>query len=91
MLALATLSILVTRSLLPSNETPASALDGFAGRTVKDPQMGLSLMRFRAENYPKVGEMAPDFELSAKEGESTLRLSELRGSKPVVLVFGSYT
>ena len=39
-----------------------------------------------------VGDAAPDFTLaSVKSGEPKDRLSELRGSKPVVLVFGSYT
>ncbi len=40
---------------------------------------------------PKVGELAPDFELSDARGENSLRLSSLRGDKPVALVFGSFT
>jgi len=40
---------------------------------------------------PKVGDMAPDFELSDANGENALRLSDFRGKKPVALVFGSYT
>lgn len=42
-------------------------------------------------NVPKVGEMAPDFQLSDQAGEKTVRLSDFRGKKPVVLVFGSFT
>jgi hypothetical protein len=38
-----------------------------------------------------VGQPAPDFTLRAREGGATVRLSSFRGSKPVVLVFGSYT
>jgi hypothetical protein len=38
-----------------------------------------------------VGDTAPDFELSTIDKSATVRLSSLRGSKPVVLVFGSYT
>jgi hypothetical protein len=38
-----------------------------------------------------VGEMAPDFSLESPDHETTFRLSSLRGEKPVVLVFGSYT
>ena len=39
-----------------------------------------------------VGAAAPDFELpSASDKSATVRLSSFRGSKPVVLVFGSYT
>ena len=37
------------------------------------------------------GDVAPDFELSTADKTSTVRLSSFRGSKPVVLVFGSYT
>jgi len=40
---------------------------------------------------PKVGDMAPDFELSDVNSENALRLSDFRGKKPVALVFGSYT
>ena len=40
---------------------------------------------------PKVGELAPDFELADPAGRRTTRLSEFRGKRPVALVFGSYT
>ena len=40
---------------------------------------------------PKVGDMAPDFELRDVNGESAVRLSDFRGKKPVALVFGSFT
>jgi thiol-disulfide isomerase/thioredoxin len=40
---------------------------------------------------PRVGEQAPDFGLKTHDGKQTIRLSELRGSKPVVLVFGNFT
>jgi hypothetical protein len=39
----------------------------------------------------KVGDTAPDFALSTLDKSSVVRLSSFRGSKPVVLVFGSYT
>jgi len=42
-------------------------------------------------NAPKVGEMAPDFELSDFTGDKAVRLSDFRGEKPVVLLFGSFT
>jgi len=42
-------------------------------------------------NVPKVGEMAPDFELSDYTGSKMVRLSDFRGEKPVVLLFGSFT
>jgi hypothetical protein len=44
----------------------------------------------RAGNV-KVGEMAPDFSLESPDHKSSFQLSSLRGEKPVVLVFGSYT
>ncbi len=40
---------------------------------------------------PKVGDLAPDFELQDPQGESRERLSDYRGKRPVALVFGSYT
>ena len=40
---------------------------------------------------PKVGDLAPDFELSDALGENPMRLSEFRGQKPVALIFGSFT
>ena len=42
-------------------------------------------------NVPKVGEMAPDFQLSDAAGEKTVQLSKFRGKRPEVLVFESYT
>jgi len=40
---------------------------------------------------PGAGDAAPDFELYDTKGEKTIRLSDFRGSKPVALIFGSYT
>jgi hypothetical protein len=37
------------------------------------------------------GEMAPDFSLESVDHQSHFQLSSLRGQKPLVLVFGSYT
>lgn len=38
-----------------------------------------------------VGETAPDFNLPLHDKSGHVQLSSFRGSKPVVLVFGSYT
>jgi thiol-disulfide isomerase/thioredoxin len=38
-----------------------------------------------------VGQEAPDFDLPTRDGRARVRLSSLRQTKPVVLVFGSYT
>jgi hypothetical protein len=40
---------------------------------------------------PKVGTMAPDFELAPPGGGDKVRLSSFRGKKAVALIFGSYT
>ena len=40
---------------------------------------------------PKVGDLAPDFELQDPDGNVRIRLSDFRGKRPVALVFGSYT
>ena len=40
---------------------------------------------------PKIGDLAPDFELQDPDGRVQVRLSDFRGKRPVVLVFGSYT
>lgn len=40
---------------------------------------------------PDVGQVAPDFTLTTLDGKGTVKLSDFRGKKPVVLVFGSYT
>ena len=37
------------------------------------------------------GDQAPDFTLRSPDGKSAFHLAELRGVKPVVLIFGSYT
>ncbi len=63
--------------------------------------MVLDAMKYRRRNKawqkkydalaPKVGDIAPDFELCDVNGERPVRLSSFRGQKPVVLIFGSYT
>jgi hypothetical protein len=40
---------------------------------------------------PKVGEQAPDFTLNTHDGTRSVKLSEYRDRKPVVLIFGSFT
>jgi len=44
----------------------------------------------RTEGSLRVGDLAPDVELSTMDG-GTRRISELYAEKPLVLVFGSYT
>lgn len=47
-------------------------------------------MRARAGTV-HAGDMAPDFRLPTLDHQSSVQLSQFRGSQPVVLVFGSYT
>jgi len=37
------------------------------------------------------GDIAPDFRLPTLDHQSAVELSSFRGSRPVVLIFGSYT
>lgn len=41
--------------------------------------------------HVNLGDTAPDFALESPDHKSHFQLSSLRGQKPVVLVFGSYT
>ncbi len=45
----------------------------------------------RSEGILQVGDTAPDLALAVANGSGTMQLSELFASKPLVLVFGSYT
>ena len=47
-------------------------------------------MSARAGNL-RVGDAAPDFELPTLDHKRTVKLSSEHASKPVVLIFGSYT
>ena len=72
-------------------ETPPKAEDPYAGKTVRNGRDGMGLARYREKFVPKVGQIAPDFELKTADGKRTVRLSSFRGKRPVVLVFGSLT
>lgn len=41
--------------------------------------------------FINVGDAAPDFNLESADHKTRIQLSQFRGAKPVVLVFGSYT
>jgi hypothetical protein len=40
---------------------------------------------------PAIGDPAPDFSLKTQDGKRTIALADLRGKKPIVLIFGSFT
>jgi len=45
----------------------------------------------RSEGSLTVGDLAPDLELDAVDGSTKRKLSDLWRSRPLVLIFGSYT
>jgi len=59
--------------------------------TLKTRQEATSWQKLHNARAPKLGDVAPDFELSDVNGENPLKLSDFRGRKPVALVFGSFT
>ena len=44
----------------------------------------------REEGDARVGRKAPDFSLPTLDEDRTIRLSDFRGQKPVVLIFGNF-
>ena len=59
--------------------------------TIKTRQEATSWQKKHDINAPKVGDVAPDFELYDVDGLNPIRLSAFRGKRPVVLIFGSFT
>ena len=49
------------------------------------------IKEMRREGSLKVGDVAPDFHLTERDGVAQVRLSSFKTQKPVALVFGSYT
>jgi hypothetical protein len=68
---------------------------GLGDEAQEDAEQPSQFARFpgdlREEGLLKVGDLAPDFQLTAADGKSTVTLSRFRGRKPVVLIFGSYS
>jgi hypothetical protein len=59
--------------------------------TIKNRQQATAWQTKYNAQAPRVGELAPDFELQDIQGANSLRLSDFRGKSPVALVFGSFT
>ncbi len=55
------------------------------------PSQSQSTAPLREPDRLFVGDAAPDFALRPLDGGRTVRLSQFKGDRPVVLVFGSYT
>jgi len=45
----------------------------------------------RDDGAPKAGDIAPTFKLKSLDGKQETDLESFKGSKPVLLLFGSYT
>ncbi len=60
-------------------------------QTIHDRKQGRAWQIEHDARAPRVGDMAPDFELTDVTGEHRARLSQFRGDRPVALVFGSFT
>lgn len=73
-------------TLTPVPRVDLSSLEPRAGRDTPP-----DFDQWVTDELTKPGEPAPDFALLSKDGQSTLRLSDSRGKKPVVLIFGSCT
>ena len=58
---------------------------------IKGFRESLEWHRQHGPQAPRVGDLAPDFELRDTMGENAVRLSQFHGQRPVALVFGSFT
>lgn len=92
--ALAALYAVVTAALF---SIMLQSPDKFAGTMKYVPWPAFLVLPFKPlwnvarKGHLAVGDMAPDFSLESPDHKSTFQLSSMRGQKPVVLVFGSYT
>jgi hypothetical protein len=59
--------------------------------TLKTRHQATTWQKRHDASAPKVGDLAPDFELRDVNGENPVRLSDFRGIRPVALIFGSFT
>ena len=59
--------------------------------TIKNRREARAWQKRYDKDAPRVGDIAPDFELSDVNGLNPVRLSDFRGDRPVGLVFGSFT
>lgn len=64
----------------PDDPSPITLLTGLLTGELGSPMPG-----------PRVGSMAPDFTLPTQDGKGEITLSQFRGKKPVVMIFGSFT
>lgn len=70
--------------------TEATVPQTEAAKTPAPPARAKSKRLPFSQRTPRVGDMAPDFELPRLDGDP-VKLSAIRDARPTVLVFGSYT
>lgn len=70
------------RAMVGAALVAAAAVPGFAQRSAG------SAARSEA---PQAGQPAPEVTLRKLDSDQTVKLSQFRGKKPVLLIFGSYT
>ena len=91
---LLSLEVALSAGLYWAMSQPPAVFGGIIARTPFPFMMILPFeplwMRARAGQVQK-GDVAPDFTLPTLDHSENVRLSSFRGSRPVVLVFGSYT
>ena len=59
--------------------------------TFQNYEQAIDWQKKHQTSTPKIGQMAPDFQLLDTEGQNTVSLSSFRNHKPVALVFGSFS
>lgn len=63
--------------------------DEYSGKKIESQDVGYKIIRDRFFNAPKLGDVAPEFELTEQTTREVISLERLRAEKPVVLLFGS--
>ncbi|MBI3848417.1 MAG: redoxin domain-containing protein [Planctomycetes bacterium] len=82
--------ILMISAVLAMSDDEPGKKDPFQ-KAFHSPKEAMEAMTAREPKAPKVGDVAPDFELPSVDGKTRVRLSSFKGKAPVVLLFGSYT
>jgi len=77
----------VDPNLIVEDRDAAYILDA----ALDQPAVACTLATYRYPETLAPGDRAPDLELHRVGGQGSLRLADLIGSRPVLLVFGSYT
>jgi hypothetical protein len=71
--------------------TARQILEGWQDELPEEVRSALEATLERDETGPRVGELPFDFSLKRLGSDERVRLSDLRGKRPVALAFGSYT